>query len=173
MKKPQYKIIKKAWKVSHFNMDYRGYEIIYAVNANQAKSALEKINSDYKYSENYATRSPENDIIELDEYKGTLSNILHKIEQKNRYQKIKDLPDNDTLYVIKNGYIGNALLCWGHNGAGYATIWENIGQYTKSDLLRMFEKGIREQDVIYPVSDILHGLKTIVESQYIKRENRI
>lgn len=173
MKKPQYKIIKKAWKVSHFNMDYRGFEIIYAETRNEAKHECQSLNGDFKYIENKAKRYPDDDIIEFEGIQGKKDYLLHKIEQKNRYQRIKDLPDNDTLYVIKNGYIGNALLCWGHNGAGYATIWENIGQYTKSDLLRMFEKGIREQDVIYPVSDILHGLKTIVESQYIKKENKI
>lgn len=173
MKKPQYKIIKKAWRVKHMSFNYGQYEIFYAVNANQAKSKLEKMNDEYKYSENYATRTFEDDYIELDGFQGKKYSVLRAIEQNNRIQKIKELPDDDTLYVIKNGYVGNALLCWGHNGNGYTCIWENIGQYSKTDLVRMFDKGIREQDVIYPVADILSGLKTIVESQYIKHENRI
>lgn len=173
MKNLQYKIIKKAWKVSHFNMDFRCYEIIYAETRNKARRKCQSLNGDFKYIENKAKRYPDGDIVEFEGIQGDLSTISHKIEIKNRIQKIKELPDDNTLYVIKNGYVGNALLCWGHNGAGYATIWENIGQYTKTDLLRIFEKGIREQDVIYPVADILLGLKTIVESQYIKHENRI
>jgi hypothetical protein len=173
MKHLQHKIIEKAWNVRHISFNWYQTELVYAVNANQAKSKLEKLNDEYKYKENTACRNPENDIIELNGIKGTQSNVQHKIKQINRIQKIKDLPDDDTLYVIRNGYVGNVLICWGHNGAGYATLWENIGQYTKTDLVKLFNNDIRDQDVIYPVVDILPGLKTMVESQYISHKNKI
>lgn len=169
----KHKIIKKAWRVTHFNIDYPGYEIIHAHTREEARFQLQKINTDYKYSENSAKREPDHDIIEIDGLKGEKRYVLPKFKERNRYQKIKDLPDYGERYVIKNGYVGNALLCWGHDRNGYTCIWENIGQYTKTDLLEIFEKGIREQDVIIPVADILPGLKTIVESQYITYSNKI
>lgn len=135
-----HKIIKKAWKVRHSSFYWNQNEILYAVNANQARSFLEQINSDYKYEYTHATRCPEFDIIDIDGMVGTESDINAKIRHDKRIQAIKDLPNDDTLYVIKNGHVGNALLCWGHNGGGYSSIWENIGKYTKADLLKTLKK---------------------------------
>jgi len=79
---------------------------------------------------------------------------------------------NQEFYFIHNGsYVGNAMMWWGKDGAGYTSNIEEAGYYTKEHALRIHNN--RKTDIPYLASSIKSVKTSIVDSQKVKSEFRM
>ena len=79
----------------------------------------------------------------------------------------------DLYYIRNEGYLGNALIWWGKEGNGYTPDILKAEKYTKERAESICK---RPQDTAYKCSyiDNLHeSHKLIIDSQYVKEENRL
>ncbi len=73
----------------------------------------------------------------------------------------------DELYYIQNGYVGNAILWWGINGAGYTCDITKAGKYTRKETDQIIQ---RPEDRAWPCEYIDNNAdahKMVIDSQYL------
>lgn len=145
----------KAWHVYHEGMIryehgyYQHKDELPLKYANTRNEARKKGVSDcYDYSKEDESELTFTDIIvvrvkECDKYlfEGrdlTNREIAIELKKRERNNKLKALPD-DKLYLLqkRGSYVGNAVVFWGENNCGYYCNMENVGKYTKEDMLKI------------------------------------
>lgn len=50
----------------------------------------------------------------------------------------------EEMYYIQNGYVGNSILWWGKNFAGYTTHFLNAGKYSKDEAIEIINNESRD-----------------------------
>jgi len=86
-------------------------------------------------------------------------------ESAGQIQKIINMKDKK--FYIQNGWVGNAVLWWGHDGGGYTTDFEKAGKYSYKDTLSIIE---RPQDIAWEcdyVDGCKEAQKLIIDAQYL------
>jgi hypothetical protein len=51
--------------------------------------------------------------------------------------------ENEKMYYIQNGYVGNAILWWGIDSRGYTTDINKAGKYTKEETLEIIKQEVQ------------------------------
>ena len=77
--------------------------------------------------------------------------------------------ENEQLYYLQAGYVGNAILWWGQNHCGYTTDLAKAGKYTKAQckqVTRLAGRTERAWPVEY-VDKHLQAKIVVVDSQYL------
>lgn len=167
---------KKCWSVIDDTLDgaydrHYGSVDIFTNTSGEAKSAyLKGCYGEGKYTDIKARRVPQNDLYEFEGKFLSQSDIEAKLRQRERNQKILDLPE-DKLYYVQNGYSGNNLILWGLDSCGYTSKVNQAQKYTKAEILT-FING-REQDVIWPADEIDNNLVSVVDSQNLNHKLKI
>lgn len=82
--------------------------------------------------------------------------------------------NNSNEYYIQNGYVGNAILWWALDSAGYTTNITEAQRYSFEEMKDIVRQ--REQDIGWPcdyIDDNLIAHKTIIDMQYLKSSNSV
>lgn len=81
--------------------------------------------------------------------------------------------NQEELYYIQNGYIGNAVLWWAKDSKGYTTDITKAGKYTKAEAKRIIE---RPEDFAWLCKHIDNNeaaKKIVVDGQYLNKRYRL
>lgn len=81
--------------------------------------------------------------------------------------------NEEKMYYIQNGYVGNAMCWWAENSRGYTTDINKAGRYTAEQAKNIIT---RPQDIAWECDHIDNNLdarKTIIDSQYLNYDYRI
>jgi hypothetical protein len=76
-------------------------------------------------------------------------------------------------YYIQNGYVGNAILWWGIDRAGYTTDIAKAGRYSKAEAKSIIT---RPGDIAWECDHIdrnEQARRTIVDMQYLDTKKRL
>jgi len=79
----------------------------------------------------------------------------------------------EKLFYIKNGYVGNDILWWGHESKGYTTDIRKAGKYTKEKAKLIIK---RPEDTAWPVdyidkNETAH--KMVIDGQYLDHKKSL
>ncbi len=89
-------------------------------------------------------------------------------EWKDRKKEIEEQGYN--LYMVQNGYVGNAVAWWGLGNRGYVTDINKAQVYTKEEILA---SSWREQDIIWPKLVVEKAVIEIVDGQYLDHSKKV
>ena len=182
-------ILQKAFVVYHQGMlshnpndgytDIDNIECVFAKTSGQAKTMGECYDYDIHggeptYLDIKVRRRKSDDIVIFEGARRRRdyvdSTIRDRKEIETRLGKLRKHPE-DTMFYLQDSrnYVGNAMLLWGKNSAGYVCDIKEAGKYTREYMIDKVTRGMRDTDVIWPVDHLDTCLKQIVESQYVKR----
>lgn len=172
----KYKIVKKAWVLNPSNLEEpyfcdtdevflgtRGQAKQYLFRHNDAAKVL-KTGEDISYLNVKVSRKRSHDKIM---YNGAVISRF-EIVKYERIEKLKNL-DKTKMYYIQDArsYVGNAMLFWAKNSAGYTC---ELSRAHKYSYLEIVNSSWRETDIIWESKHIEAGVKTIVDMQRVDRD---
>lgn len=73
----------------------------------------------------------------------------------------------NTMYYIQNGYVGNAILWWAESRQGYTSDIRKAEKFTKEETEKIIT---RPQDIAWPcdyIDNLIDARKVIIDSQYM------
>ena len=77
------------------------------------------------------------------------------------------------LYYVQDSrrYVGNDVLWWARNDAGYTTNLADAEIYTASEVSPRFTKGARDTDVVWPFDYINSLARRAVDMQKLNKDH--
>ena len=179
LKKKYTKIIKKAFNVWSDKMD--AYDLHYAMNdiyyAKSPAAAIQDFLSseygcDLEFSDCRTRRVPSDDKIEYNDgtvfKKGFRSCIEDDMEEIERMNAIRKLPDDTMFYVQdRRNYVGNSVLWWGLDAAGYVIDPRKAMKVSKDYILKHIW---RKTDIIWEATEVENNITAHVDSQHLNRK---
>ena len=110
-------------------------------------------------------------ITALDDIEGDFDSetLCQALNECKSYAHTTDYPPTRKLYYIQDSrqYVGNALLWWAKNSAGYTTDLDKAGAYTRKEALKIAQN--RSTDILWPVDYINKIASKTVDMQVIDR----
>lgn len=181
-------IIKKAYFVYHDGLlsdDYsyneyviKNSEIGYGDTASEAKVVglgLDRgsLDREVLFTDLRTRRNKSEDIVFFEGKEVRRLMFEYKMKSRERLEKLKALPDDEMYYVQDSrSYVGNAVLWWAINGAGYVTDPKKAHKYTKSEIISDFGEG-RETDIVWPAGHVESAVREFVDIQGLNREKSV
>jgi len=149
--------------------------IIYADSPSKAKAKALKLGYlDCKYIDLAIKRIPEEDKVEFYGKFISKRNKENNLKERQKYldsfNKIKELP-NDSLFLVQNGFVGNDMLFWKQNNAGYSCNIKEAQVYTKIQLFQMLP--LKDNMKIWNYYYIMENLSLVCNSQCLDCKERI
>ena len=74
-----------------------------------------------------------------------------------------------TYYFIVNNYVGNCLLFWAKDSCGYTCDVAKAQLYSEEEAMKTMRLG----ECAIPFEDVMAGVRTMADGQYVSRKNQI